>query len=260
MKKIGIFISVIMLIGAGAALDFDVQVSAITSFNTFDTRYSNQTSSLQNLNLSVENTGSIGCTYRLKGVFNYRKNSRERFSEPYSLWPGEETRAELFFIPENYTGKVRAEIYSTYCGQEEKIKEIEFNSTRKNIPNATVNSTTVTADDERAELSLQVENGVMVPQQTPPYWKASGSKIVNGSATLRYDPPIFQEEEKLNYTVVDDSGDVLGTTSVALKSEVEPGLIEKVWNQRLKLLFAVLLISLAVNVRLARHLRDRSDS
>lgn len=239
-----------LLVSPAAALTFDVSIGVLADMDASFPQYESNTSAVQTVNVTVKNTGSIGCVYRLKGEFRYGNQTQTRYSQPYPLFPNELANARLRFIPENYTGKVETSLYSTYCDQQKFVKNITFESLRKNTVNTSIESKTLDADDESASIELEQERGMLVPRETPPYWKASSARIRNGTATLHYSPPIFTRE-KLNYTVV-RNGSVTGYTTVDLQVE------ETYWDrlrERLPRILGILLFfSLLLNLRL---LRDR---
>ncbi|MFB6213102.1 MAG: hypothetical protein ABEJ07_00855 [Candidatus Nanohaloarchaea archaeon] len=233
-----------------AALSFDVSIGALADTEAHFVQYHENTSAVQDVNVSVENTGSVGCVYRLKAEFRYRNQTQTRYSRPYPLFPNEMANARLHFIPENYTGPVEASLYSTYCGQQKSVENITFRSLRSNTAENSIESRVVSADEDSATVELEESGGLLVPRQTPPYWKASSARIKEGRATLRYSPPIFTRE-LLNYTVV-RNGSITGYTTVDL--EVDKTYWDRL-RERLPRIIGVLLgFSLLLNARL---LRDR---
>jgi hypothetical protein len=250
-KEITCAVMLVFLASSAAALSFDISIGALTDAETHFVKHSPNTTAVETINVSVENTGSIGCVYQLKGDFRYGNTTQTRYSEPYPLFPNEMENARLHFIPENYTGKVEASLYSTYCDQQKFVQNVTFESLKTNTADTSIESKTLEADDESAEIELQQERGMLVPKETPPYWRASSARVEDGRATLSYSPPIFLEDEKLNYTVV-RNGSITGYTTVDLRVE------ETYWDrlrERLPRILGVLLFfSLLLNLRL---LRDR---
>ncbi|MFB6145050.1 MAG: hypothetical protein ABEJ99_00920 [Candidatus Nanohaloarchaea archaeon] len=240
-----------LLVSPAAALTFDVSIGVLADMDASFPQYESNTSAVQTVNVTVKNTGSIGCVYRLKAEFRYRNQTQIRYSQPYPLFPNELANARLRFIPENYTGPVEASLYSTYCGQQKSVENITFRSLRSNTAENSIESRVVSADEDSATVELEESGGLLVPRQTPPYWKASSARIREGRATIHYSPPIYSREEKLNYTVV-RNGSIAGYTTVDL--DVEKTYWERL-RQRLPRILAILLgFSLLLNVRL---LRDR---
>lgn len=235
------------MVYSGTALSFDVEVGVLTDAETHFLQYEENVSTVQNLSLVAQNTGSIGCEYRLKGEFSYRNTTQVRYSQPYPLWPSESTNVDLYFVPENFTGEVEASLYSTYCEQQKFVDNFTFESFRKNTVNSTIESKTVELSDESATVELPVREGRLVPKDTPPYWKTSSSKIVNGSSTLHYDPPIYNSDEKLVYSVV-RNGELVGTTRIKLEETVSYW--EKLEKRAPKILFILLGFSVVLNSRL----------
>lgn len=256
-KSAAILLVTIFLAASATALTLSVEVEAITEMDAYFLKYQNQTEDVQRLNLTAENSGSIGCQYRIKGVFHYGNETEIRFSKPYPLWSSGIEVAELYFMPENYTGKVDAEVYSYFCEREEFVENITYQQTSKHIVNKTVESKTLEVSKEEAKLELPVQNGRLLPKDTPHYWKASGAEIENGTATIQYDPPIYKEDEELNYTVINSENEVLGSTTVSLSVE------QTYWDgleERLPRILTILLgFSLMLNTRLLFD-RNRSSS
>jgi len=234
----------IILAGMAAGLTFEVDVAEITNHSIKDLEYSDEVELNQEISANVENVGSIGCTYRFKGEFEQGNDSFERYSAPHSLWSGANSEIELNYIPMNYTGHVDTILYLTYCGQEEEVESFEFNVSKNTLPGADVDSRTVEADQSQA--SVEISSGdLLVPEESPSFWKVGSAEIVNGSATVDYDAPIFNEGETLRYTVLED-GEVAGSTEVGLKAE--PNYMEKAWNHRFVAATALLILSFFGNL------------
>ncbi len=251
-KKAFLVLFTVLSVSAVSALQFDVQVGSITDSSEYRIQYEENTN-IQEINVTVLNSGSIGCQYRLKGEFQYANTTHTRYSDSYSLFPGAESVAKLHFIPENYTGEVRTDLYTEYCDQEKQIAEFNFTSPEKIIPNETVESETLDVTNYSSKARLDVERGRLVPQETPPYWKASSAEISNNTATVRYDAPIFKEGENLTYTVLNNESRVIGETEIYLKES------KNIWDKlESNLLFVLLGLSLAANFGLAlQKLKNR---
>lgn len=241
-RKTLLLVSIAFLIPASAALSFDVQIDALVNSTEYNTEFQKE-GAVQKVNTTVQNSGSIGCKYRLRGDFSYKNETFQRYSEPYTLFPGAEEVMEIHFIAENYTGQVDAKIYNEYCGKEKQILGFNYTMSERVLPNQTVESRVVSVDDEGSEIQVDLEKGRLVPQETPPYWKAGSARVNNSQATITYDPPIFREGEELSYTVLDTESNVVGRTTVKLQ---EP---EKTTWEHFKQGFplVVLIVSIAIN-------------
>ncbi len=202
-----------------SALTFEVSVDNEVSSGEYDLNYSSEVETLQSINVTFDNKGSIGCQYRLKGEFSQGNDTITRFSPAYPLFPGSHTTAELQYIPFNYTGQVNTTVYSHYCEREEEIDSFTFNVTEKTIFNGTVDTRTVDVGDRQTRVEMDIGNGTMIPEEAPTFWKVSGTEVENGEAIITYDPPIFQEGRTISYTVLDENRSVVGTADVLLEEQ-----------------------------------------
>lgn len=218
MKRLLPLLVIVALSTHAASLSFNVQIGTEAKMDAYHLQYRNSTETVQNLNMTVENTGSVGCDYRIRADFRYKNLTKTRYSKGYSLWPGATTTAKLLFIPENHTGEVNASVYSMFCDQKKFVDNVSFESREKNLVNRSFNSTTVEVSETGARIEMNVDNATLLPRETPPYWKASHSQLVNGTAELEYDPPIFSDEEELEYTLVKNNS-IVGSTTVSLEEK-----------------------------------------
>ena len=234
----------ILSTGLGTALSFNVDVSEETDHTVKDLNYSEEVAVNQEITGVVSNIGSIGCTFRFKGEFSQGNETFERYSRPHSLWAGANSEIELNYIPMNYTGLVDTNLSVEYCGQEKEVDSFEFNVTEKTLPGAEIDSRTVEADESQA--SVEISSGdLLVPEESPSYWKLGSAEVINGSATVDYDAPIFSEGEKLRYTVLED-GEIVGTTEVSL--EAEPTRLEKALKYKFEAAAGLLVLSILGNI------------
>lgn len=236
---------IILLIPSVSSLSFNIDVEELADHSLKDVEHSANVSQLQEINATVENVGSIGCTYRIKADFQKGNQTLERFSSPQPLWQGEYERLEINYIPTNYKGEIETNLSMTYCGQEKQVDSFNFTVTENTTVNSTLKSRTISSDDERAR--IEVEGDRLVPQEEPSYWKTSSTNIVNGTAEIEYDAPIFDQREEITYTVLED-GEIKGSTTVNL--EPEPTLKEKILDRKLEITAAVLAISILGNILL----------
>ncbi|WEL23055.1 hypothetical protein HBNXNv_0197 [Candidatus Nanohalovita haloferacivicina] len=215
-----------------------------------------ENSSISNVNASIMNTGSIGCQYRLKLSYTYANDTYSSYSDRKALWPGASELAELKAPVFNYTGPVNSSLYVMYCDQIRGLENFTFTSTENITVNSSVESTTRSVTEEEASLELGVESGELVPVDTPPYWKASYAEIENGSATVEYEAPIFDERQNLTYLV--KSGDeILGTTEVQL--EARKTFVDRIMSVDRKWLFGLIGFLALINVFLLyRTLTNRN--
>jgi|AntRauMinimDraft_2_1070382.scaffolds.fasta_scaffold00551_3 hypothetical protein len=252
-EKIIFLTAIVFLISTASALQFGVEIGALTDSSEYGTEYRNNTA-VQQINTTILNAGSVGCEFRLKGEFEYANQTQIRYSSPYALFPGSEAMMQLYFIPENYTGQVDTTLYSEYCGQEKLIKEFNFSSPESVVSNNTMESITRSVGTTSSIIDIESENGRFVPKEAPAYWKVGSADIVNGTATIEYDAPIFREGENLTYTVLDSRNNIVGETEVYLKAENT--LIDRLEENLYKILFGVSAIFNLIFVIL--RLRDSS--
>ena len=252
-KVLLLLVALILSVGAGSALNFDVDVASEANVSVVDIKYDNSTSSFHNFNATIENYASVGCTYNLRAVYEHSDGQKEiRYSNSYKLWPGSNQVAEINYFPENYTGTVDAKVEIVFCDQKKDVKSFEFNSTENITLENEVESSTLQVNDNQAQVEFSVEKGHLVPHEMPAYWKTGYSEIVNGSATLEYNPPIFSEEKKLNYAVFSGEGEIIGETTVSLKNP-EPTLKEKILDSKWLIFAGLFIVSLAGNGYLLRR-------
>jgi|APHM01.1.fsa_nt_gi hypothetical protein len=236
---------ILFLLPAVSGLSFNINVGELTDHSVKDLDYSENISVIQDVNATVRNVGSIGCTYRMRADFQQSNESFKRFSNPRGLWQGDYARMEVNYIPTNYTGQVQTNLSVEYCGQKNQVESFSFNVTEKTLINQTVESRTISSEDEEAR--VEVEGDLLVPEEEPSYWKTSTAKIINGTAKIQYDAPIFDQREEIKYTVL-DNGEIRGTTTVSLT--LEPTLKEKILDRKLEIISGVLAISILANILL----------
>lgn len=244
------------LIGGTAALRFDASIEPNATFNARNTQVSETIEGLHQANTSITNTGSVGCTVRLKTVYN---NSEKAYSQEAALWPGQNTflkTNELFMEPGRYRGTLKIQ----YCGQEEKIKAFNLTAKGTNSSDRQINSSTVEVSESRVNVSTEVEKSLLIPERSPPYWKVPDTEVVNGTASISFQAPIFDSDEEIAFRVYNrTSGKITGETTVSLE-EPEPGKVQQfisaVQNAVPGLLTASILLNLLLAAALLRRTRD----
>jgi hypothetical protein len=249
--KILLLLTLLAVIPAVSAFQFNVKVAGTADASTYDIEYMNETNVIHEMNVTVENPASAGCNYYLEG--NYRKGGEtERiYSNAYKMWPGESERMQIHYLPLDYNGTVQADIDLLYCGIQKNLTSFEFNATQLNEADTDVESDTVKVKRNNAEINLPVTEGHLIPSETPAYWKVGRAEIANRTSKIRYEPTIFKEEKQIKYTVVDGEGEILGTTTVEL-TEPEPTLKEKLLNNKWLIFAGLFVASLIGNAYLLR--------
>lgn len=208
--------SVIFLTAGATALDFQVEIAPTPEAGVYQPNAS--TGEYFNASVSVQNPGSVGCEFRIRGDIQQGEQELTRYSSAYRMWPGDITRAEFLYLPINYTGQVDANLTLNYCDRSKHIDSYTFNYTERVIPNSTVESKTLDVNSSAALVDLGVEDALLIPQQHPPLWKV-GSQKVNGSrAVLEYEPTLFKGGEEIEYTVL-KNGSITGKTTVVLEDQ-----------------------------------------
>jgi hypothetical protein len=251
-KITALVVPLLFLVFSGGALSFNVEIDDMTSFSAKDVNLPQEKSAYQSINASIENTGSIGCRYRLKVDYNYSGESFERFSPSYPIWPGESERARIDLLVRNYTGNVEGDLSVNYCGQEEKVTDFNFTSENLTLEKEH-SSTTISANSSNTQIRVhEVEKGRLVPVKAPSYWKTSSTELENGKAVLEYEAPIFQPEETITYAIVQNSSSE-GFVKVGL--DAEESLWDRVLNYRNELLYSLIVLLAALNI--FQYLRGR---
>ena len=245
MARTSVLLALLVFLPLASGLTFQVDVEEITDYTVKDLEYSDSIGVNQNINATVENTGSIGCSYRFKAQFQQGNDSFTRYSSAEPLWQGAYSRLQINYIPMNYTGLVDTNLSVEYCGQEKQVDSFDFNVTENTLPGAEIDSRTVRVSNSSAEVEIG-SGDKLVPEETPSYWKASSAEIVNNSARIEYEAPIFSSEA-LKYTVLED-GEIAG--SVNVKLEEQPTRWEKLQNYKLEGLTGLLILSALLNLGL----------
>ncbi|MFB6202878.1 MAG: hypothetical protein ABEK01_00125 [Candidatus Nanohaloarchaea archaeon] len=241
----------VLLAGPAAGARFQLNVDDTLIASHFSLEHDSEVRKIQNVNLTVENKGSVGCTFRLRTVFQKGGGERiERYSQRVPLWSGGARTVELKYLPRNYTGMVRADAYLDYCGKREKIGNFTFNVTERTVLDNRLDSTTVWSNSSNAKIRLDVNQGTLIPYRVPAYWKTSSEKFNEGEAVIEYSAPIYTEDENITYAVMAENGSIMGKTKVVLRTS--PGLWERLMDYRLPALYALVVLLAGLNLYQAR--------
>lgn len=205
-----------VFLGQAAALDFDVNVEPTPEADIYQPNSTH--GNYFNATASIENPGSVGCEFRVRGDIEQGEQELTRYSAPYSMWPGDIKKAEFLYLPINYTGQVEANLSLNYCDREQHIDSYSFNMSERVIPNSTVESKTLEVNSTNALVSLGVEEAILIPQQYPPYWKVGSVRANDSRAFIEYDPTLYKGGEEIVYTVI-RNGSVEGKTTVVLEDQ-----------------------------------------
>jgi hypothetical protein len=242
----------LFLAASVSGISFKVQVSDVVDYDTVGLDHQ-VNGSIVSVETSVENTGSIGCRYRLSGEFDNGERVTESWSNAVPLFPGGNSAVGFKHMVYNYTGRANASIDLSYCGETTDVGNFTFNVTERRIVNDTLESETRSVNSSAAVISTEVENGTLIPETVPAGWKVPGASVTDGKAVLEYEPTIFHPERELSYFVVDEDGEIRGVTRIDLS--YTPGIVEKIFANKFKLLLGA---SLLVNLLLLARLRSFS--
>lgn len=206
----------ILLTGLGASLDFNVNVAPTPEASTYQPNSS--INKYFNATVDIENPGSVGCEFRVKGDIEQGEQELVRYSKAYEMWPGNIEQAEFIYLPINYTGEVTANLSLRYCDREEHIDSYNFQMEERVVPNSSIGSKTLEVNRSNALISLEVGEALLIPQEYPDYWKVGSVRANKGKATIEYEPTLFENSETITYTVV-RNGTVEGMTEVVLEDQ-----------------------------------------
>ena len=185
-KTLALVLMLLFLTAGASAINFDASVEPDANHTVKFMEHRDNVTGLQTANMTVVNTGSVGCSYRLRAVFN---TSKQAYSQEKALWPGASAFLEInkYFKQNN---SVSANLYLQYCGKEKQIDNFNFTAQAAEKNTTQVNSNTLESNSEKVKASLPVEEGLLLPEDTPPYWKVSSTEIVNGTADIGLEAPI----------------------------------------------------------------------
>jgi hypothetical protein len=243
---------IVLLLGAfllatsmGSGLFYRVEVDQTLNHSGFDLNYSDRVEDVQTVSVAVDNIGSVGCEYRLRAVQDGENFSSVEYSRGYPMWPGGTSLMQMKFLAQNYTGPVNTTLFLQYCGKTSKIGNFSYNDTVNTKVNNSIGSETLEATEAEVKLKLPVENGYLVPVNSPPYWRVGSTTINDGKAVASYEPPIFDRDETVEFAVVNEStGNVLGKTTAEL--DPEKTLVEKIRDSWLRVLLGISVLLNAV--------------
>lgn len=239
---------VLVFVSTAAAFELSVVVDPLKNVSVKGLEYDNS-SQVQDVVLNLDNTGSVGCTYRVKAVSEYNNTFYEHYSKEYPIWPGSNSDVDMSFALANKSGQVNTSLFISYCDGEQFLESFNWTSEPVGTINE-VNSETLSASETSVKAEFSRENGSLVPVETPPYWKVSSAKIENSTAELTYNPSIFKETN-LTYAVTNEEGSIIGKTEVSLK-DPEPSLKQKILDNKWFLFAALFALSLIGNLLLLR--------
>lgn len=215
------YLALLMIILASSvavqSLNLNVKIAESADHRAVDLEKNRNFSNLHRVNFTVENTGSVGCVYRVRTSYGFNSTVENAWSQGHSLWPGETARVSTVKVLENRTGPVNVTVDINYCGSTERVDSFEGYVDAGTVDDSSFQNLVAEVDESSSRVYLDQESDLLVPVESPSLWKLSHSRIESGEAELRYDPPIFRERV-LNYYLVDE-GEVLGKTEIDLDRE-----------------------------------------
>lgn len=207
---------VVALSTSAAALDFNVDVSPTPEAGVYNPNASTQ--DYFNASVDIQNPGSVGCEFRIRGDIRQDSQDITRYSTAYRMWPGDTNRAEFLYLPINHTGQVDANLTLEYCDRSKHIEDYSFNYSERIVPNSTIESKTLEVNSSAALVDFKIDDAVLIPQQYPGYWKVGSERVRDSRAVLEYEPTLFRGGEQIKYTVV-RNGTVEGEATVVLEDQ-----------------------------------------
>ncbi|MFT4867852.1 MAG: hypothetical protein ACI9LV_000462, partial [Candidatus Nanohaloarchaea archaeon] len=245
-KILAFTLILVFAVSGATGLKVDINIEEITDHGAYEFQYRDSVESFQEMNVTVENLGSIGCTYKMRAVLDGENLSEIEHSRGYELWPGDTALMKIRHMPLNYTGEIQSDVYLSYCGQEELIGEANYTVEERQVSNSTVETETVSVDSSGAEVrTAELQNGYMIPEEAPAGWEVASSTVEDGKTRVSYDAPIFDNRRDITYSVVSSDGELVGTAEVNLNPE--KSLLEMVEQNIWKIL---LVMSLLLNLGL----------
>lgn len=248
-----LLIAILAFTGLSSSLVFKLSVDQDLKYSTQDLNYAENVEKLQNINVSVQNTGSVGCVFRLRSTLNSSNGQERYYSRPHSMWPGQEARLEIYQMPVE-KGLKTAKLSLKTCRGWEKLETLNYTvenaSEQENL--SEIGFDRKKATEGSITLKTDVKNALAVPGEAPPYWKVPATRIQNKTAELTYTPEIYRPEENISYRIINtSSGNLLGTMDVPV--EPKNTLLGSITVKRLSY---VLLVSLLANLAFAYRSKD----
>ena len=250
---------VIAFSAASTAVQFNVDVADDADSSEYEIDYRQNVSTVQQINFTVENTGSLGCKFTSEAEFMYGNTTDSVMSPSRNLWPGDSALLQIHYLPLNYSGPVQADLYVRYCGKTERLKQMNFTVEEARMPDTELNSRTESVSSGYSRITIDREEAILVPDNRPSGWKAASARVEEGRAEIEYEPSLFRKGEEISYTVLDPStGDFIGSTSVVLQEDEDilEKLSENGWTILLVLSMIANLLFLARKIDAKRLLKD----
>lgn len=252
-KNVVLGIALLCVVVPVASIGFEVDVESTANQDVKDLQVKNNFSHVFEINASVFNSGTFECRYRLRADINETESgdSFTAYSKATPLAPGVFHRIEVFASPYNYTGVIRGELFIEYCDKTESITTFEANSTERTTFNNTLQLDETSVNSTQAKAKLDVDDALLIPRDSPKFWKVGSTKVENGSTYLDYRMPFRNFNRNITYAAFNSStGKPLGTVKADL--EVDRDFIDRVFERRYQIALA---LSLLLNIALMAIIR-----
>lgn len=231
-------VSFLLVIGISSSILYEVEVDESLNHSVYEVDHKNRIDNLQEFNVVLENTGSVGCRFGLVNHMYSENYSKTEYSEKVPLWPGESVKLIQHSVLENITGTVKSNLSLEYCGSQKSLGELKFNVSKKTYLNDTVDSETISSTEETVTFRTGVDKALAVPVGSPPYWKIGSSNITGGKTQSNLEAPIYSKSKKIEFALLNHSTEeVIGVTEVELKPE--KNIFRKLMRNKLKVLLSI---------------------
>jgi len=242
-----LILSILFLASTAYSLSLDVHIGEITQYDTVQIQKMDDVEHRQEVNFTLENTGSIGCTFQAGLETEIDGEENVAWSEPVQLWPGDSTFMQINDVYQNKTSTANATLFLDYCYQTDELENFQYEidaplDDENNQTSSEIETSTLTSSETQANISSDLEEAILVPKDSPSMWRTSSATIENGQSTLNYDTQIFDENQVLTYYVLQD-GELLGETQVQLAPET--GIVGTIQEN---IVGIILVLSVVLNV------------
>ncbi|EGQ43273.1 MAG: hypothetical protein J07AB43_12630 [Candidatus Nanosalina sp. J07AB43] len=247
-KNIILGLALLLFVVPVAGIGFAVDIEPTANQNTKDLQVKNNFSHVFELNASVFNSGSFECRYRFRAEINETGSGDEftAYSKAVPIPPGAFDRVKVFASPYNYTGMIRGELFIEYCDKTENVTTFKANSTERTVLNNTLQLDETSVNSTQARAELDVDNALLIPRDSPKFWKVGSTEVENGTTYLDYRMPFRNFNRNITYAAFNSStGKPIGTVKADLK--VERDFIDKVFEKKYQIGLA---LSFLLNIAL----------
>lgn len=198
-------------VSVGVNQDIEVSHYGIQAPNTTDTYFTAE--------VTAENSGSANCVHSLRADVEAGNRSYTRYSGPVELRSGSAKPQSITLLPTNHTGRVEVNLSATYCDTTTKLAEIQYTQEENLRSQNTIEAATKLSNTSRIVFGVEgVENATLVPVHHPPVWKVGTTKLVDGEATARIQPSVYDERKHITYAAI-QAGRMTAKIQVGLKED-----------------------------------------